>query len=162
MCFYQLNLRCILFPRRYRWGLVYICGDAFCVLPGMEGGLVVICWVTFLSSSEFCILHGMVGFIQHMLGCIFSPWCHRRGLHIEMIIVSSVESEGFGQHMLRVHFVSSLECSWFGEHNLRYISCPCWHVGYLVTTSGDTVCVLAGMCWVWSTQVEMHLVFLLA
>jgi hypothetical protein len=82
--------------------------------------------------------------------------------HIEMIIVSSVESEGFGQHMLRLHFLSSLECSRFGEHNLRYISCSCWHVGYLVTTSGDTVFVLLGMCWVWSTQVEMHLVFSLA
>ena len=85
----------------------------------------------------------------------------------------------FGQHKLRynsclrrhgrvlvnpseIQFFSSHEWEWFGQHRLMRIFYPHWHGWDLVYTSCVTFCVIAGIWAVWSTQVEVHFVSLLA
>jgi hypothetical protein len=55
-----------------------------------------------------------------------------------------------------MHFVSSLAVEGFDQHMLRCILCPRWHGKGLVNRCCYTFCVVAGMGWVWSTHVEIH------
>ena len=89
---------------------------------------------------------------------------------VEMHFVSSLIGMGWvwSTHV-GMHFVSSLAWEVLGQHKLRCILCVFWHGMGLGNTSWDEYCVLAGLGWdrstqvemnfAWSTHVEMHLVF---
>ena len=61
--------------------------------------------------------------------------------------------------LFEMYFEFSLAWEGFGQRKLWYILCPRCHESGLVNTSWDTFCVLAGIGWVWSSQVEMHFAF---
>ena len=90
--------------------------------------------------------------------------------HVELLFVSSLEREVFGQHKLRcilsyslhdagmvntyLDYILFFSLLWevFFQHMLRYILCSRWHMGGLVNTCWDTFCF---QC-VWTTHIEIH------
>ena len=107
-----------------------------------------LCWhgIGFVNTSwdAFCVLSGMewlwsthvkdTFFVIGSMGCVWS-------IHASM------------------HFVSLLAWDGYGQQILRCISCPRWQGVGLINTGLDAFWILAGMVWVWTTPVEIHLVF---
>ena len=108
----------------------------------------------------------------HIKKHFFPPW-HGIDL-VNTISVTFCVLAGMGCALSKrgeIHFLSSLEWDGFAQHMFRWFFCPRWHGIVFVNICWDTICVLAGIVniswdtfyvlagigWLRSTHV-MHLV----
>ena len=116
-------------------GRVWSIQVKLCFCPRSHGmGLVSASWYTFCLSG------------RGLVNKSWDPFCVLAG----MGRVCSTQ--------LEIHFVSSLLWAGFGQSKLRYMLCPRFYGQIVVNPSWDIFCVLTGMGWDWSTQIEMDFV----
>ena len=127
----------------------HTCWEIFCVIDGLEWVWSTEVVIHFVSSKTWEL------FWLHEL----CPSCHGTSLFNTCWGAFCVLPawDEFGPHMLRCILSLGL-----GQHMLRCILCPGWNGRSLLKTCWDATSFLAGVCWVWSTQVDMSFVWSLA